>query len=171
MDSQGPTGRNATDFGIEKLEHSYRRKINFALQHLGIRGKAREGLTQRLAEGLREVCPKPKNLPWLNEKAWKSLTRSLTVATVFALAVTDKYPDSVRELHKEIRRLMGSFRGRPSRSEISSMLSDVAKFRSEKRSWLQIAQRLCPDRGPAHRCDKKCADRIRVAYQREAKGN
>ena len=173
MDAQGPTGRDATDIGIEKLEDSYRRKIDCALKRPGIRGKVRERLIQWRTEGLREICRKPEGLPWLGEKVWISLTRNLRVAMVFALSASDVYPDSVKELQKEIRRhrLMGPFRGRPSKSQISSILSDVAKLRSEKRSWLQIAQRLCPDRGSAHRCDKKCVDRIRVAYQREAKGN
>jgi hypothetical protein len=171
MESQGPTGQDATDIGIEKLEDSYRRKIDFALRRSGIRGKARERLIQWRAEGLREISQKPESLPWLNEKVWKSLNRSLRVAMVFAVCATDKYPGAVRELHKEIRRLMEPFRGRRSESWISSILSDVAELRGKGLSWLQIAQRHCPDRGPAHRCDRRCVDRIRVAYQREAKNN
>lgn len=137
MESQGPL-RDATDFRIEKLEDSYRRKIDFALQRSGIRGKAREKLTQWRVEGLREICGKPERLPWLGEKVWISLTRSLRVAMVFALCASDVYPDSVKELHKEIRRhrLMEPFRGRPSKSQISSILSDVAELRNKGLSWL-----------------------------------
>jgi hypothetical protein len=170
MGPQEPTAKDGTDPSLEKLENSYKQKIDFALRRSGIRGQARRTLSRWRAHGLREICQQPANLPWLNEKVWKSLTRSLRVALVFAVSATDNYPDAVSELHKEIRRLLEPFRGRPSKTEISSILSHVVELRKKGFSWLQTAQKYCPERGPAHRCDKRCADRIRVAYQREAKG-
>src|SRR5438105_8356659 len=116
-----------------------------------------------------QTHPKPENLPWLHEQVWQSLYRSLRVATVFAVCDIDKYPNAVCELYTEIRRLMESFRGRPTKVEISGVLAETARLRENRLSWLRIAQRLCRDRSPNHICDRKCADRIRVATQSLAK--
>ncbi len=159
----------SSDVGVDELEESYKRKIDLALQRQGIRGKAREKLVRWREEGVREMRPKPENLPWLQEQVWKSLYRSLRVATVFAVCDIDKYPNAVSELYTEIRRLMESFRGRPTKVEISGVLAETARLRENELSWLQIAQRLCRDRSPNHICDRKCADRIRVATQSLAK--
>ena len=166
---QARRNHDAIDPGIDRLEHSYRQKIDIALRREGIRGRAREKLVRWREEGLRQIRPKPENLPWLEERVWKSLNRGVRVATVFAVCDTDKHPDAVSELYTEIDKLMESFRGRRSKAEISGILAETAKLREKGLSWLQIARRLCPDRNPNHSCDKKCADRIRVAAQRLAK--
>ena len=166
---QARRNRDASDLGIDRLEDSYRRKIDFALGRQGIRGQAREKLLRWRGEGLRNICPKPENLPWLEDRVWISLNRSVRVATVFAVCGTDKHPDAVSELYTEIDKLMESFRGRRSKAEISGILAETAKLREKGLSWLQIARRLCRDRSPNHLCDRKCADRIRVAAQRLAK--
>ena len=166
---QAQRNRGATDLGVDRLEDSYRRKIDFALGRQGIRGKAREKLVRWREEGMRQICPKPEPLFWLQEQAWKSLYRSLRVAAVFAVCATDKHPDAVTELYTEIGRLMEPFRGRRTKPEISGILAETVKLREKGWSWLKIAQRLCPDRNPNHSCDKICADRIRVAAQRLAK--
>ncbi len=129
----------SSDVGVDELEESYKRKIDLALQRQGIRGKAREKLVRWREEGVREMRPKPE------------------------------YPNAVSELYTEIRRLMESFRGRPTKAEISGVLAETARLRENGLSWLQIAQRLCRDRSPNHICDRKCADRIRVATQSLAK--
>ena len=116
----------SSDVGVDELEESYKRKIDLALQRQGIRGKAREKLVRWREEGVREMRPKPENLPWLQEQVWKSLYRSLRVATVFAVCDIDKYPNAVSELYTEIRRLMESFRGRPTKVEISGVLAETA---------------------------------------------
>ena len=159
----------SSDVGVDELEESYKWKIDLALQRQGIRGKAREKLVRWREEGVREMRAKPENLPWLQEQVWKSLYRSLRVATVFAVCDIDKYPNAVSELYTEIRRLMESFRGRPTKVEISGVLAETARLRENRLSWLRIAQRLCRDRSPNHICDRKCADRIRVATQSLAK--
>jgi hypothetical protein len=161
--------RGASDLGIDRLEESYRRKIDIALRREGIRGKPREKLVRWREEGLRQICPKPENLTWLEERVWKSLNRSVRVSTVFAVCDIDRHPNAVSELYTELGRLMEPFRGRPTKGELSLILAKTARLRQAKFSWLQIAQRLCPDRSPNHSCDKKCADRIRVASQRLAK--
>jgi hypothetical protein len=55
--------------------------------------------------------------------------------------------------------------GRPAKTERYKMVQQAAILRAKEWSWMKIAIRLCPERGPHHSCAERCADKIRLAVK------
>jgi hypothetical protein len=73
-------------------------------------------------------------------------------------AACDPEPDKVLDLSQ----LVPSPRGRRSDSDAELRAQQAVKLHSEGKTYRQIALRLCPKKQlKTHRCNKKCADRIR----------
>jgi hypothetical protein len=69
------------------------------------------------------------------------------------------------ELSVWIKSLCSAPRGAPWKPENYLFGLRAQKTYDELRapSWMQVAHRICPQKGPKHKCSKQCADRIQQA--------
>jgi hypothetical protein len=103
------------------------------------------------------IPDKPGELAWLSDDAWHELNWAWDVCALQA-------PNPVSDLKALAKSLTRRPRGRPVKFEFR-WASDVAAERRAGRSWTQIAHKLCPRRGAGHKCDRGCADRVRLRAQ------
>lgn len=59
-------------------------------------------------------------------------------------------------------------RGRPRSAQTYALGKTATALKASGRSWMQIAQSICPKHGPGHACSKRCQDLIRQAAKRFA---
>ena len=157
------TAAGATPAAKQNLDDSYRLSIDYALEHAGIRGLARTRLIDKRERGPNNTPAKPEALKWLQDKVWVCLAQSVDVATMRALAVTDRYPLAISQLYKAIKKLMEPFLGRKLSSELTEIVPNASKLRKQGVTWGRIAKQLRPEDYKKH--PKRCTDRIRLAVR------
>jgi len=110
-------------------------------------------LRQQIPESYRTPLPPPQWLP-------PSLAWSLLDCVHRA---EQEHKGAIKDLLGWLKGTCATPRGRPPKPQTYSLGQQAVKLQAKGRSWMQIALKLCLDRGPGHTCSKKCADRIRMA--------
>lgn len=135
--------------------------------------------TQRCAEGgadysesARETEKLERSFPDLfpAPPAWFPSDLANQVSSAIRAAESD-HPDAAAELIAWIRKECPKRRGRPADQRLTDIYREAARMRLARKSWQQIANRLCPIKrdDTEHRCSEVCRGRIRQGARRYLK--
>jgi hypothetical protein len=104
----------------------------------------------------------PESLKGTPRPEWLPPDIALALLRVTRRAeTTDK--NAPKQLVRWLERNFAPPTGRSRKPGNYSLGKKALVLKHKGRSWMSIAHRLCPERGPAHQCTKLCSDRIRMA--------
>jgi hypothetical protein len=86
---------------------------------------------------------------------------------------SSEFPDAAADLARWIIRSFAKRRGRPVNPALDKAYRRAWEMKNNVRgkapSWQKITLRLCPQKGPSHKCDQACVDRIRLGAKQFGK--
>jgi hypothetical protein len=109
--------------------------------------------------GLYSEVHKAPFLPWIGPRVTFELLDAIWTAEKAKSGTTDDFLNWVK-FH------FTSSGGCPVDLKLYEVAQKAVALREKRRSWMQIAIKLCPDKKrPNHKCAKNCADKMRMAVK------